>query len=34
VDSLETVRACYEWQIKNLKVDGWAKKLEEELEKN
>jgi hypothetical protein len=21
--SLEIVRACYEWQISNLKVDGW-----------
>jgi hypothetical protein len=30
---LEIVRACYEWQISNLKVDGWAKKLKEELEK-
>jgi hypothetical protein len=33
MDSLEIVRACYEWQINNLKVDGWAKKLKEELEK-
>jgi hypothetical protein len=33
MDSLKIVRACYEWQINNLKVDGWAKKLKEELEK-
>jgi hypothetical protein len=30
MDSLEIVRA---WQINNLKVDGWAKKLKEKLEK-
>jgi hypothetical protein len=24
---------CYEWQMNNLKVDGWAKKLKEELER-
>jgi hypothetical protein len=23
---------CYEWQINNLRVAGWAKKLKEELE--
>jgi hypothetical protein len=23
---------CYEWQINNLRVEGWAKKLKEELE--
>jgi hypothetical protein len=33
MDSLEIVRVCYERQINNLKVDGWAKKLNEELEK-
>jgi hypothetical protein len=32
MDSLEIVRACYEWQINNLNVDGWAKKLKKELE--
>jgi hypothetical protein len=24
---------CYEWQLNNLKVEDWAKKLKEELEK-
>jgi hypothetical protein len=33
MNSLEIVRACYEWQINNLKVYGWAKKLKEKLEK-
>jgi hypothetical protein len=33
MDSSEIVRACYEWKINNIKVDGWAKKLKEELEK-
>jgi hypothetical protein len=28
---LEIIRTCYEWQINNLKVNGWAKKLKEEL---
>jgi hypothetical protein len=27
------VRTCYEWQINELKVDGWEKKLKEELKK-
>jgi hypothetical protein len=31
--SREIVRACYEWQVNNLKVDGWAKKLNQELRK-
>jgi hypothetical protein len=35
MDSLEIVRKCYEWKINNLMVQGWAKKLKEELgEKN
>jgi hypothetical protein len=34
MDSLDKVRTCYEWQINNLKVEGWAKKLREgKLEK-
>jgi hypothetical protein len=33
MDSLELIKLCYEWQMKNLKVDRWAKKLKEELEK-
>jgi hypothetical protein len=33
MDSLEIVRTFHEWQINNLNVEGWAKKLEEELEK-
>jgi hypothetical protein len=33
MDSSELVKMCYEWQMNNLQVDGWAKKLEEELEK-
>jgi hypothetical protein len=33
MDSLEIVRACYDWQINNLKADGWARKLNEELGK-
>jgi hypothetical protein len=33
MDSSETVKMCYEWQMNNLKVDGWANKLKEELEK-
>jgi hypothetical protein len=32
MDSSELVKMCYEWQMNNLKVDGWAKKLKE-LEK-
>jgi hypothetical protein len=31
--SLEMVRTCYEWQINNLKVESWAMKLKEKLEK-
>jgi hypothetical protein len=33
MDSEETARVCYEWQLNNLKVDGWARKLKEELGK-
>jgi hypothetical protein len=33
MDSLELIKLCYEWQMKNLKVDSWAKKLKDELEK-
>jgi 1,2-phenylacetyl-CoA epoxidase catalytic subunit len=33
MDSSELVKICYEWQMNNLKVDGWAKKLKEELDK-
>jgi hypothetical protein len=33
MNSLEIVRACCEWQINGLNVDGWAKKLKEEMEK-
>jgi hypothetical protein len=33
MDSSEFVKMCYDWQMKNLKVDGWTKKLKEELEK-
>jgi hypothetical protein len=33
MDSSELVKMCYEWQMNNLKVDGWAKKLKEELER-
>jgi hypothetical protein len=32
MDSSELVKMCYEWEMNNLKVDGWAKKLKE-LEK-
>jgi hypothetical protein len=34
MDSEEIVRVCYEWQINNLKADGWVRKLKEELKKN
>jgi hypothetical protein len=27
MDSLEILSTCYEWQINNLKVYGWAKKF-------
>jgi hypothetical protein len=33
MNSLETVGTCYEWQVYNLKVESWAKKLNEELAK-
>jgi hypothetical protein len=33
LDSEETARICYEWQLNNLKVDGWARKLKEECGK-
>jgi hypothetical protein len=33
IDSLEIVRTCYEWQINNLKVEDWAKKLKKDLDK-
>jgi hypothetical protein len=33
MDSLEIVRACYEWQKNNSKVAGRAKKLNEVLGK-
>jgi hypothetical protein len=33
MDSSEFVKICYEWQMNNLKADGLAKKLKEELEK-
>jgi hypothetical protein len=33
MDYSELVKMCYEWQMNNLKVDGWAKELKEELEK-
>jgi hypothetical protein len=26
MDSEEIVRVCYEWQINNLKADGWVKR--------
>jgi hypothetical protein len=29
VDSLEIVRTCNEWEVNNLKVEDWAKKLKE-----
>jgi hypothetical protein len=32
-DSFEIVKTCHAWQNNNLKEEGWAKKLEEELEK-
>jgi hypothetical protein len=28
-DSSELIKLCYEWQMENLKVDSWAKKLKE-----
>jgi hypothetical protein len=31
-DSREIVRTCYVWQLNNLKVESWTKKLKEELE--
>jgi hypothetical protein len=31
MDSVETVGTSYEWQINDLKVEGWIKKLKEEL---
>jgi hypothetical protein len=33
MDSLEIIKMCYEWQINNLKVQGWAQKLREDREK-
>jgi hypothetical protein len=33
MDSSELVKMCYEWQLNNLKVDGWAKRLKDELKK-
>jgi hypothetical protein len=33
VDSQEIVRTCYKWQISNQKVESWAKKLKDKLEK-
>jgi hypothetical protein len=33
MDASELVKMCYEWQMNNLKLNGWAKKLKEELEK-
>jgi hypothetical protein len=33
MDSSELVKICYEWQMNILKVDSWAKKLKEELDK-
>jgi hypothetical protein len=30
MDCEEIVRVCYEWQINNLKADGWVRKLKEE----
>jgi hypothetical protein len=32
MESSELIKLCYEWQIKNLRVDSWMKKLKEELE--
>jgi hypothetical protein len=33
MDSLATVRTCYAWWKNKFKVDSWAKKSEEEVEK-
>jgi hypothetical protein len=33
MDRNELVRVCYDWQIGNVQYDGWAKKLEKELNK-
>jgi predicted transcriptional regulator len=32
MESLEIVRTCYEWEVNNLNVEGWAKKSKEKLE--
>jgi hypothetical protein len=33
MDKDDLVRLCYDWQINNVQYDGWAKKLEKELNK-
>jgi hypothetical protein len=33
MDKDDLVRVCYDWQINNVHYDGWAKKLEKELNK-
>jgi hypothetical protein len=33
MDKDNLVRVCYDWQINNAQYDGWAKKLEKELNK-
>jgi hypothetical protein len=33
MDKDDLVRVCYDWQINNAQYDGWAKKLEKDLNK-
>jgi hypothetical protein len=33
LDTQDLVRECYEWQIHNLNVESWARKLKAELDK-
>jgi hypothetical protein len=33
MDKDDLVRVCHDWQINNEQYDGWAKKLEKELNK-
>ncbi|KDR23460.1 hypothetical protein L798_08662 [Zootermopsis nevadensis] len=33
MDREDLVRGCYDWQVRNLKIGGWAKGLKEELDK-
>lgn len=33
MDKDDLVRGCYDWQVRSLKVEGWAKKVKYELDK-